>query len=49
MLSHHDDWFPGFSAPTAITPIREELARFVPGVVLEELGYLDGHELFGGR
>jgi L-ascorbate metabolism protein UlaG (beta-lactamase superfamily) len=48
VLSHHDDWFPGFSAPAAITPIRAELARFVPGVVLDELGYLDGHKLFGG-
>jgi hypothetical protein len=49
VLSHHDDWFPGFSAPATIAPIREELARLVPGTVLEELGYLDGHELFGGR
>jgi len=46
ILSHHDDWLPGFSARADIAPIREELARFTPGVVLEELGYLDGHELW---
>jgi L-ascorbate metabolism protein UlaG (beta-lactamase superfamily) len=46
ILSHHDDWFPGFSAPADIAPIREELTRFAPGVGLDELGYLDGHQLF---
>ena len=46
ILSHHDDWLPGFSTPADIAPIRSELARFTPGAVLEELGYLDGHELW---
>jgi L-ascorbate metabolism protein UlaG (beta-lactamase superfamily) len=46
ILSHHDDWLPGFSTPTDIEPIREELARFAPGVTLDELAYLDGHLLF---
>lgn len=46
VLSHHDDWLPGFSNPADIAPIRAELDRFTPGVVLEELGYLDGHELW---
>ena len=49
ILSHHDDWLPGFSNPTDIEPIREELARFAPGATLDELGYLDGHLLFGDR
>jgi L-ascorbate metabolism protein UlaG (beta-lactamase superfamily) len=49
ILSHHDDWLPGFSAPTDIAPIREELARFAPAVTLDELGYVDGHPLFGDR
>jgi L-ascorbate metabolism protein UlaG (beta-lactamase superfamily) len=48
ILSHHDDWLPGFSTRTDLTPIRAELARFAPSVALDELGYLDGHELFGG-
>ncbi len=46
ILSHHDDWLPGFSAPADVTPIKEELARFAPAVTLDELGYLDSHELF---
>jgi L-ascorbate metabolism protein UlaG (beta-lactamase superfamily) len=46
ILSHHDDWLPGFSTKADVAPIRAELDRFVPGVVLEELGYLDGHELW---
>ena len=46
ILSHHDDWLPGFSTRTDLAPIREELARFAPTVILDELGYLDGHELF---
>lgn len=49
ILAHHDDWFPGFSAPVSIAPIRAELASVAPGVVLDELGYLDGHELFPTR
>jgi L-ascorbate metabolism protein UlaG (beta-lactamase superfamily) len=49
ILSHHDDWLPGFSTPTDIEPIREELARFVPSAALDELAYLDGHPLFATR
>jgi L-ascorbate metabolism protein UlaG (beta-lactamase superfamily) len=49
ILSHHDDWLPGFSAPADLAPIRAELARFAPGVALDELGYTDGHQLFGDR
>ena len=49
VLAHHDNWFPGLSSSTDVTPFREELARVTPGVAVEELGYLDGHEVFGGR
>ncbi len=48
ILSHHDDWLPGFSTPADVGAIRAELGRFVPSVVLQELGYLDGHEVFAG-
>jgi L-ascorbate metabolism protein UlaG (beta-lactamase superfamily) len=49
VLCHHDDWLPGFSIDTDVTPIREELARVVPGTELLELGYLDGTEILAGR
>src|SRR5262249_10497275 len=42
LLSHPDNWLPGFSVDTDLTPIRDELARTVPHVKLLELGYLDG-------
>jgi L-ascorbate metabolism protein UlaG (beta-lactamase superfamily) len=45
VLSHHDDWLPGFSVATDTTPIRDELARAAPGTELVELGYLDGTEV----
>lgn len=48
ILGHHDNWLPGLSMSTDVTPIREELARSVPGVVLDELSYLDGHDVFSG-
>jgi L-ascorbate metabolism protein UlaG (beta-lactamase superfamily) len=44
VLSHHDDWLPGFSIDTDVTPIRTELAR-VPGVELLDLGYVDGTDV----
>lgn len=46
ILSHHDDWLPGFSSQVDAAFVRAEVERFVPGTVLEELGYLDGHELW---
>jgi L-ascorbate metabolism protein UlaG (beta-lactamase superfamily) len=46
ILAHHDDWLPGFSTATDITPIRDELARWVPRTELAELGYLDGSGVF---
>jgi L-ascorbate metabolism protein UlaG (beta-lactamase superfamily) len=42
VLSHHDNWLPGFSVDTDLTPIRDELARTAPRTKLLELGYLDG-------
>jgi L-ascorbate metabolism protein UlaG (beta-lactamase superfamily) len=42
VLSHHDDWLPGFSVDTDIAPIRAEIDRVAPGTELLELGYLDG-------
>jgi L-ascorbate metabolism protein UlaG (beta-lactamase superfamily) len=46
ILGHHDDWLPGFSVPTDITPIREEMARVAPAVELREIGYLDSNPIF---
>ena len=46
ILSHHDDWLPGFSIPTDTTPIREELRQWMPRTELVELGYLDDHPVF---
>lgn len=45
VLSHHDDWLPGFSVATDVAPIRDELARVAPGAELIELGYLDGTQV----
>jgi L-ascorbate metabolism protein UlaG (beta-lactamase superfamily) len=45
VLSHHDDWLPGFSVATDVAPIRAELARAAPGAELVELGYLDGTQV----
>jgi len=48
ILSHHDDWLPGFSIPTRIAPIREALNRRVPRTELAEFGYLSSYPLFAG-
>jgi L-ascorbate metabolism protein UlaG (beta-lactamase superfamily) len=45
VLSHHDDWLPGFSVDTDVTPIRDELARVAPGTKLVDLGYLDSTQI----
>jgi len=47
ILSHHDDWLPGFSTPTDVEPIRAEIARWLPASELVELGYLDGTRVLG--
>jgi L-ascorbate metabolism protein UlaG (beta-lactamase superfamily) len=46
ILSHHDDWMPGFSVATDTSAIRKELARWLPYGDLVELGYLDGRPVF---
>jgi L-ascorbate metabolism protein UlaG (beta-lactamase superfamily) len=46
VLSHHDDWLPGFSFPTDVAPIAAALGQKVPGATLLELGYVDGTRLF---
>lgn len=48
LLSHHDDWLPGFSNAVDVAPIREELARVAPAVELVETGYRDGYDVFAG-
>jgi hypothetical protein len=46
LLGHHDDWLPGFSVATDVTPIRTALAARVPGIRLLEPGYLEPVEVF---
>ena len=48
VLSHHDDWLPGFSNAIDTEPIRDELARQSPRADLVEMGYLEGYRLFDG-
>ena len=48
ILSHHDDWLPGFSKAIDVAPIRDEFARVVPRVELLEMGYLEGAPIFKG-
>lgn len=47
ILSHHDDWLPGFSVATDVAPIRAVVEQVAPGTELRELAYLDGTVLFG--
>jgi L-ascorbate metabolism protein UlaG (beta-lactamase superfamily) len=48
VLSHHDDWLPGFSRAIDVGPIREEMARRAPRTALIEMGYLQAYPLFAG-
>jgi L-ascorbate metabolism protein UlaG (beta-lactamase superfamily) len=45
VLSHHDNWLPGFSVDTDVGPIRDELARAAPATGLMDLGYVDGTQV----
>ncbi len=45
VLSHHDDWLPGFSTPTRVPPLRDAIER--AGSRLVELGYVDGTTILG--
>jgi hypothetical protein len=46
VLSHHDDWLPGFAGAVDVAPIREALARRSPDTELCELDYASGFKLF---
>lgn len=46
VLSHHDDWLPGFSVATDIEPIRDAIAERAPKTTLLELGYVDSRTIF---
>jgi L-ascorbate metabolism protein UlaG (beta-lactamase superfamily) len=46
LLSHHDNWLPGFSLETNTAPIRDALAERVPSSELVETGYMAGYPLF---
>lgn len=46
ILSHHDDWLPGFSHPTDTGPIRTVLATEAPESSLIELDYASSFPLF---
>lgn len=46
ILSHHDNWLPGFSQAVNVSPIRSELKRWVPKTTLVEMEYLASHPIF---
>jgi len=48
VLSHHDDWLPGFSRAIDVKPIRDEIARVRPATELVEMGYGAAYPLFMG-
>ena len=47
VLGHHDDWLPGFSVATDVTPIRDAIARVAPATELLEPGYLAATPVLG--
>lgn len=49
ILSHHDDWLPGFSCAIDVEPVRAELAATRARPELRQLGYCDAHPLFAPR
>jgi len=48
VLSHHDDWLPGFSKAVDVAPIGAEMARRAPRAELIEMGYLAAVPIFAG-
>lgn len=48
VLSHHDDWLPGFSVATDTAPIRAAMAAAAPTTELIEPGYLAATPIFAG-
>jgi len=48
VLSHHDNWLPGFASIPDVATIRQALRARSPGVDLVDVGYLSGTEIFEG-
>jgi len=48
VLSHHDDWLPGFSRAIEVAPIREEVTRWAPRTELIDMGYVAAYPIFEG-
>lgn len=48
VLSHHDNWLPGFSRAIDVGSIRTELARWTPKTQLIEMGYMEAYPIFAG-
>jgi len=48
LLSHHDDWLPGFSVPTDMGPLRAAISTAATGTELLEPGYLAATDVFAG-
>lgn len=46
LFCHHDNWLPGFSIPTDLTSVREEISRVRPGTTVLEPGYLAATPIF---
>ena len=46
ILSHHDNWLPGFSRQIETAPIKAEMARRAPHTELAELGYMSAYPVF---
>jgi len=46
ILSHHDNWLPGFSGEVNVAPVRTELSRWAPRSELVEMGYLTAQRIF---
>ena len=49
VLSHHDNWLPGFSRVIDTAPIRAELAKWAPRTELVEMGYVQAYPIFARR
>ncbi len=48
LLSHHDDWLPGFSVATEMAPLRAAISAASPSTELLEPGYLAATDVFAG-
>jgi L-ascorbate metabolism protein UlaG (beta-lactamase superfamily) len=47
LLSHHDNWLPGFSVEADTKPISRAVADRAPSTEFVEIGYASGYPLFG--